>query len=391
MTRETKIGMLVGLAFIIVIGILLSDHMTSTTEPQRAELTGAAADVRRGTTTPAAPVATVRTEIPPPSIPTAPLPTREELVARQQAAQAPAGPAVQNIQVGPGGAAVPAQQINIQPGTQTPTSVVIGPGAAQPPVAPAPIIITPPAQGGAAEPVAVAQGTSPQGAFDQWVQRGAAQQQPTQPEQTAPPQPARTTGVPMAAVRQYKAEAGDNLHKIAQKTMGVSTKATRDAILNANPSLKANPDKIIVGRTYLIPPASGSASTSGATVSPITPTPAPSPVVQQPSPVTPSRPGVTEVSTAEELNDAMLGKVFASNGAAPAAPATPAETAAADGYRWYTVKENDTLWGIAAEHLGAGSRLATIQELNKELLKDKVTVHPGQKLRLPAKQVASTN
>ena len=37
MTRETKIGMLVGLAFIIVIGILLSDHMTSTTEPQRAD------------------------------------------------------------------------------------------------------------------------------------------------------------------------------------------------------------------------------------------------------------------------------------------------------------------------------------------------------------------
>ena len=33
MTRETKIGLLVGLAFIIVIGILLSDHMTSTTQP----------------------------------------------------------------------------------------------------------------------------------------------------------------------------------------------------------------------------------------------------------------------------------------------------------------------------------------------------------------------
>ena len=33
MTRETKIGLLVGLAFIIVIGILLSDHLTSSTEP----------------------------------------------------------------------------------------------------------------------------------------------------------------------------------------------------------------------------------------------------------------------------------------------------------------------------------------------------------------------
>ena len=38
MTRETKIGLLVGLAFIIVIGILLSDHLTSSTEPPMATL-----------------------------------------------------------------------------------------------------------------------------------------------------------------------------------------------------------------------------------------------------------------------------------------------------------------------------------------------------------------
>src|SRR4051812_15462959 len=39
MTRETKIGLLVGLAFIIVIGILLSDHFTSATQPHQAALT----------------------------------------------------------------------------------------------------------------------------------------------------------------------------------------------------------------------------------------------------------------------------------------------------------------------------------------------------------------
>ena len=46
MTRETKIGLLVGLAFIIVIGILLSDHMASTTEPTQAALDNAAATSR---------------------------------------------------------------------------------------------------------------------------------------------------------------------------------------------------------------------------------------------------------------------------------------------------------------------------------------------------------
>jgi hypothetical protein len=36
MTRETKIGLLVGLAFIIVIGILLSDHFSTATQPPQS-------------------------------------------------------------------------------------------------------------------------------------------------------------------------------------------------------------------------------------------------------------------------------------------------------------------------------------------------------------------
>ena len=38
MTRETKIGLLVGLAFIIVIGILLGDQFSSRMEPPQAAL-----------------------------------------------------------------------------------------------------------------------------------------------------------------------------------------------------------------------------------------------------------------------------------------------------------------------------------------------------------------
>src|SRR4029434_246271 len=53
MTRETKIGLLVGLAFIIVIGILLSDHMTSTTQPPQAALAESASNVRESVTAPA--------------------------------------------------------------------------------------------------------------------------------------------------------------------------------------------------------------------------------------------------------------------------------------------------------------------------------------------------
>ena len=47
MTRETKISLLVGLAFIIVIGILLSDHFRSTQELPQAVLADVGATARR--------------------------------------------------------------------------------------------------------------------------------------------------------------------------------------------------------------------------------------------------------------------------------------------------------------------------------------------------------
>ena len=52
---ETKIGLLVGLAFIIVIGILLSDHLTQTNEPQQAQLAQVAGNVRTGVAVPGGP------------------------------------------------------------------------------------------------------------------------------------------------------------------------------------------------------------------------------------------------------------------------------------------------------------------------------------------------
>src|SRR3954469_6378963 len=94
MTRETKIGLLVGLAFIIVIGILLSDHMSATNEPAQASLTGAGTNVREGV---AAPLAG---STPPPAAPTridgprSPAPTQSDLN--------PPKPPIGIVQVGPG-------------------------------------------------------------------------------------------------------------------------------------------------------------------------------------------------------------------------------------------------------------------------------------------------
>src|SRR5205807_9964442 len=52
MTRETKIGLLVGLAFISIVGILLSEPLSHSGEVQPAPLPGIAQNVRNGVTTP---------------------------------------------------------------------------------------------------------------------------------------------------------------------------------------------------------------------------------------------------------------------------------------------------------------------------------------------------
>src|SRR5438552_6122418 len=97
MTRETKIGLLVGLAFIIVIGILLSDHLTNSNEPPQAALTGAGNGVRQAVGNPGsggagAPVTVVT-----------PVVTPQQQVATQRELTPPPTPVIVKI----GGPAAP--------------------------------------------------------------------------------------------------------------------------------------------------------------------------------------------------------------------------------------------------------------------------------------------
>src|SRR5687767_2252754 len=114
MTRETKIGLLVGLAFIIVIGILLSDHMTSTTQPPQAALVNAGTNVMESVTTPAptnpGPPAVVHV---PPITPSDQVPTQSEL--RTPAAPViPAAPPVSQVVIQGPAAQQPSAPITIQ-------------------------------------------------------------------------------------------------------------------------------------------------------------------------------------------------------------------------------------------------------------------------------------
>ena len=377
MTRETKIGLLVGLAFIIVIGILLSDHMTSTTDPPQARLDVAADNVRKGIVTPAPaePVGTVGGGAAsvvgqPLAAPTQPVLTRGDLraapepevitpAAQQQRQQAAQGPVVvQHVEVGgptgahppivfdgepgpqPGGAAAqvyverPAREVAQPPVTVVPDGPVAG---ARPPQA---------ADPGAAR-------TGPSGGAWDWARQMGEEvvSADARGDRTdAPPAPAASGPF------QYKAEAGDTLSKLAGRFLGGNTKANRELILRANPSLKGNPDRIIVGRTYVIP--------AGAN--------APAPQQQQQTPVV-----LDDRPTAPPPEPRRVTQV------------SSGEPALGPGQVWYTVKENDNLWKIAAEQLGSGNAWLQVRDLNKDVLKGGDTVVPKMRLRLPARPVAS--
>ncbi|MDW8261921.1 MAG: LysM peptidoglycan-binding domain-containing protein [Phycisphaerales bacterium] len=346
MTRETKIGLLVGLAFIIVIGILLSDHLTSATEPPPAPMSQAGPTVRAAITTPARHAGGSAEIVPPQVQPTQPVPTSSDLMPRPQPVkivqvETPRDQAPLTIASAPDEPQSP--PTNNVPQRQTGSPVAPEPPAPLPaprdvPATPAPPVIR------SSDPVlsrlneeAARHGESVVPVNSASTLRGA----PARPESTSTA--ASPGGSASFRYTRYKAEPGDTLSRIATKMYGTNTKALRDAIIQANPSLRENPDLVIVGRTYLIP-APGVGIVEGAPVDP-------------------------------------------ASVAAPAFPtALPAAPAAT-----YVVKEGDNLTRIAIEQCGDESALPALKELNRELLNGSDLIRPGMKLKLPARSVASNN
>lgn len=334
MTRETKIGLLVGLAFIIVIGILLSDHLTSTSEPAMAPLAQAGESVREGVGMPGvggaagegASVTSVAMAPPSQVSPQQPVLTRQELTT-------PPTPApVQIVKIGGPAAGAPASQdpqpVNIGPSISP--AAPVGAGGEEIAGADSPIITRTPAPSDA---------TLTQVAQQHGEELVTSDGAPV----TSSPAPSGIKLISNTQVAEYVAQPGDSLSRMASKLMGSNSKDNRQAIIDANPSLKADPNKVIAGKKYLIPIPGGSAPTAA-----VTPAQAPN--------ESPSRPAIASSSQPEY---------------------------------WYTVKEGDNLWKIAESQLGDGTAYTAIKELNKDTLKGGDTVTVNMKLRLPARPVAS--
>lgn len=418
MTKETKIGLLVGLAFIVLFAIILSERGTAHRDSKAPAFAFMDQSKKSSNVTSDHPLGDmgrvpVESQLPPivrPSTTRVPVmsPIQEERVV--QATPRDDEPLE----------ALPADLVNslnlprvVDPMVQetpvdTAARIAQNDGPAAPPAAsPGPTAghsVTTPTSPGAwtASPAAnqtLAAGSPPTTASKEELDRIAKQ-------------------VGIRVRTHHEVQPGESLGKIAAKYYGRSTPARVDAIFEANrdvlkdrASVKAKtslkipdlgdgfePAKEFVLRTEASPVAKpiGSESTRvprGAVTDATPSTPrnmpaSPEPALRIPVPIrergqiesiqlASSRPPAE--SPGRRAEDRSTGSTISGE-----------RTSKPMAYRWYEVQKNDTLSRIARREMGAERYVKTLMDINQDLLKNRHSLKVGMKIRVPAKVAGSS-
>ena len=161
------------------------------------------------------------------------------------------------------------------------------------------------------------------------------------------PRPARPV-----SPKVYVVSDGDNLAKIAMQLYGAeegNRRANIMRIFEANRGLLTSPDEIRIGQKLVIPPPLGAAR--------------------------------TDRNKAEDTLPSSLFEKAESIGRKLLQTDKQKTTSS----RQYVVREGDSLWQIAVQQLGDGSRYKEIAKLNADVLEDEDTLHVGTTLKMPAR------
>ncbi len=225
---------------------------------------------------------------------------------------------------------------------------------------------------------------------------------------TAPPPPADESAAPaVAAPTRYVVKRGDSLTRIATQVFGSADQKQIQKLLDANPKLKARPDKVLVGEELVIPSPAGEPAAPGrpgrsgdAPADPRTlaaaPVKPPRSEKAAPAPRAAERaaevrggkgsPAIALVS--DKASPDVAGRKPAKSASPPQDKAGPKSKTAdksgkkpAGGAKWYTVQQSDSLKGIAQRVLGDAGRWRELAELNA--LRDPNKLVPGKRLKLP--------
>ena len=155
----------------------------------------------------------------------------------------------------------------------------------------------------------------------------------------------RASSVP-AELARYTVAAGDTLSAIAARYYGGKARRLADAIFDANRTVLSNPDQLRIGVELIIPAVSGYDRPSGV--------PSVAPLRENET--------IRETGT-EELPDA-------------------------GPFRWYQIQKNDRYISIARQQLGDAGRWREIYDLNRDKFPDPGLIREGVRIRLPPLEVA---
>ena len=162
------------------------------------------------------------------------------------------------------------------------------------------------------------------------------------------PEPVKSTKP--AAPKAYVVREGDTLADIAKEIYGALEGNKRINIMwlfEANRKLLRSADEIRVGQELVIPPLPASAQ---------------------------SKDRISSV-----FSSTLFEEVKSIGRKRPSADERKEQSGQ------YVVREGDSLWRIAAEQLGDGSRYKEIGELNVDILEDEDSLALGMRLRMPAR------
>lgn len=360
MTKETKIGLLVGLAFIILFAVILSEKGAATNPKPPTQLTQADSSTSLAGADPEQTVVTGGR-----------LPLRPDAAAPVQPETRLDNPTVM---------------------IETPVESPVGrqiPGEGEPiPALPEKVVKllnlaelddeVPTQTGETLDADSMSLNRAMQEALNPRIPEGegtssnrATQAQAA--EEAAGDDPATTPEKTVKVMATHTVEKGESLGKIASKYYGRSTRARVDAIFEANRDRLKSIHNVRSGVVLIIPEL----------------TPAQRAMFE---PATGFAPAEIRIADAGKRSDSMripipLTETTDDNAPRVASSQSPAlkvvDAPKPQPINWYVVQEKDTLSKIARRELGNERRFNEIYQLNTDVLPDKHTLRPGMKIRLP--------
>ncbi|MFH1109375.1 MAG: LysM peptidoglycan-binding domain-containing protein [Planctomycetota bacterium] len=179
--------------------------------------------------------------------------------------------------------------------------------------------------------------------------------------QTALPSGSRSSPRPesSANLAPYTVAPGDTLSKIALAQFGNKSRASINAIFEANRSILTSPDTLKAGLVLSLPALEAAPRAAKS---------------ESPKPESPTAKAPTPARTEE-------GKSHPSKKSVEKPAPAP---------RWYQVRKNDRYVSIAREQLGDAARWRELHELNKDKFPDPKMIREGVRIKLPTTKVPAS-